>query len=166
MLQATVNQRTFSIDTTPEGTFLDGQPFPTDWVEVRPGVFHVLHQGRSLTVEVRGTDYAAKTFTLRVNGTEYVVQLKDRFDQLLDQLGLAGTASARLDTLKAPMPGLIVSVAVRPGDVVKKGETLLILEAMKMENVLKSPADAVVKNIRVEPRQNVEKGQVLVEFGG
>jgi biotin carboxyl carrier protein len=164
MLQATVNQRTFSIETTPEGTLLDGQPFPTDWVEIRPGVFHVLQNGRSLTVEVRGTDYAAKTFTLRVNGTEYVVQLKDRFDQLLDQLGLAGAATARLDALKAPMPGLIVSVVVQIGDAVKKGDTLLILEAMKMENVLKAPADAVVKAVRVEPRQNVEKGQVLIEF--
>jgi biotin carboxyl carrier protein len=164
MLQATVNQRTLSIESRPEGTFVDGEHLPADWTEIRPGVFHVLHGTRSLTVEVRAADYVTKTFTLRVNGTEYAVQLKDRFDQLLDQLGLAGAAAARLEALKAPMPGLIVSVAVEPGQAVKKGDTLLILEAMKMENVLKAATDAVVKAVRVEARQNVEKGQVLIEF--
>ena len=62
------------------------------------------------------------------------------------------------------MPGLIVGIHVQSGDAVKKGDSLLILEAMKMENVLKAPADATVKAIRTTKGDRVEKGQVLVEF--
>ncbi|MNS88855.1 Methylmalonyl-CoA carboxyltransferase 1.3S subunit [compost metagenome] len=62
------------------------------------------------------------------------------------------------------MPGLILKVLVTEGQAIKKGEPVLILEAMKMENVFKAPGDAVVKAIRIEERQAVEKGEVLIEL--
>jgi biotin carboxyl carrier protein len=62
------------------------------------------------------------------------------------------------------MPGLILSVAVAEGQEVKKGDPLLILEAMKMENVIKAPADATVKVIKVRKGDSVDKNQVLVLF--
>jgi biotin carboxyl carrier protein len=89
---------------------------------------------------------------------------KDRFDALLEQLGMGDAASAKVNDLKAPMPGLIVDIKVQVGDTIKKGDSLLILEAMKMENVLKSVGDGKVKAIKVSPKQNVEKNQILVEF--
>jgi biotin carboxyl carrier protein len=63
------------------------------------------------------------------------------------------------------MPGLIVDIKVEAGQEVKKGDPILILEAMKMENIIKSPGDGVVKAIKVNPRDNVEKNQVLIQFG-
>ena len=69
-----------------------------------------------------------------------------------------------VNDLKAPMPGLIVDIKVQVGNAVKKGDIVLILEAMKMENVLKSAGDGTVKAIKVTPKQNVEKNQVLIEF--
>ncbi|MFM7194632.1 MAG: acetyl-CoA carboxylase biotin carboxyl carrier protein subunit, partial [Bacteroidota bacterium] len=64
----------------------------------------------------------------------------------------------------APMPGLITSVRVSIGDTIVAGTPLLVLEAMKMENVLQSPGEGTVTQVRVKPGDRVEKGQVLVEF--
>lgn len=64
----------------------------------------------------------------------------------------------------APMPGLIVGIQCAIGDEVKKGQSLLVMEAMKMENDLKSPLSGKIKAINISPRQSVDKGQVLIEF--
>jgi len=69
-----------------------------------------------------------------------------------------------IPVLKAPMPGLVLRVQVRPGQRVSAGAGLVVLEAMKMENELKAPAPAVIKAVRVQPGAAVEKGQVLLEF--
>jgi biotin carboxyl carrier protein len=66
--------------------------------------------------------------------------------------------------IKAPMPGLIFDIKVKEGDEVKKGDAVLILEAMKMENILKSPGDGTVKSIKIKKGQSVEKNQVLIQF--
>ena len=62
------------------------------------------------------------------------------------------------------MPGLVIDLKVKAGDVVKAGDPLLILEAMKMENILKAAGDATVKNVTVKKGDSVEKGQVLIGF--
>jgi biotin carboxyl carrier protein len=62
------------------------------------------------------------------------------------------------------MPGLIIELKVKNGDVVKPGDTLLILEAMKMENIIKSPGEGVVKTVKIKKGESVEKNQVLIEF--
>ena len=67
--------------------------------------------------------------------------------------------------LTAPMPGKILSVEVRHGDRVSRGQTLVILEAMKMKNAIKSPYDGVVLEIRVRPDQTVAHGDLLVQLG-
>lgn len=71
----------------------------------------------------------------------------------------------RAVTLKAPMPGLVLQIAVAEGDVVDPGARVVIVEAMKMENELKASAAGRVAKVLVSPGQAVEKGQVLVEFG-
>jgi biotin carboxyl carrier protein len=62
------------------------------------------------------------------------------------------------------MPGLILDLKVKPGDEVKKGDVVLILEAMKMENSIKSPGDGIVKLVKVNLKDSVEKNQVLIQF--
>lgn len=164
MLKATVNNQTFDIQTNSTETMVNSVPFSWDMVEIREGNFHIIYQNRSFNAEVLEADYQAKTFLIKVNKNQYTVAVKDRFDLLLDQLGMSNANASKANDLKAPMPGLIVDVKVQVGDVVKKGDIILILEAMKMENVLKSPGDGKVKTIKVSARDNVEKNQVLVEF--
>jgi acetyl/propionyl-CoA carboxylase alpha subunit len=105
-----------------------------------------------------------KTITISLNGITYKLNIKDKYDSLLAQLGLSGMAAKKVNELKSPMPGLVVEVLVKEGDIVKKGSPLVILEAMKMENVLKAAADVIIKKISIEKGKAVEKNQVLIVF--
>ena len=143
---------------------LDGRPFDWDVQALGNGRFQVLRHRRAYTVEVLAADYATKTFSLKINGQRLHLQARDRFDQLLERLGLDTATATHAAELKAPMPGLIVDVRVAPGQVVQKGDPLLVLEAMKMENILKAPTDGTMGSINVSLRDNVTKGQVLLQF--
>ncbi|HEX8608798.1 MAG TPA: acetyl-CoA carboxylase biotin carboxyl carrier protein subunit, partial [Pedobacter sp.] len=89
---------------------------------------------------------------------------KDQFDKLLDKMGLSNLNAAKVSEIKAPMPGMVLKVLVEEGAEVRKGESLFILEAMKMENIIKSIADVTVKTIKIQPGDKVEKGQILMLF--
>jgi biotin carboxyl carrier protein len=79
-------------------------------------------------------------------------------------MGLSTNITFQIKEIKAPMPGLVLDLEVEPGQTVSQGDVLLILEAMKMENVLKSPGDGIVKSIAVKKGDAVEKGQILIEM--
>ncbi|RZK22147.1 MAG: biotin/lipoyl-binding protein [Hymenobacter sp.] len=150
--------------SAPDAVTLNGQPFEWSVSQLAPGRYQVLHHERAFTVEVLAADYASKTFSLKVNGQRIDLQAQNQLDKLLARLGLSDAAATKVNELKAPMPGLIVEVRAQPGQAVQKGDPLLVLEAMKMENILKAPADGVVASIKVGPRDNVTKGQLLVQF--
>lgn len=157
------HQVEFTGDRLSSGT-LDGKPFEWDVIEIKDGSFHVIKDKRSFNVEVVKTDEAAKTFTISVNGNKYTLEVKDKYDELLHSLGIDALGGGKVSDMKAPMPGLVLDVRVGEGMAVKKGDALLVLEAMKMENILKSPADGVVKKINVKKGTAVEKNQVLISF--
>jgi acetyl/propionyl-CoA carboxylase alpha subunit len=138
--------------------------FEGDIIKLSDSLFHVLWQNRSFTVEIEEANIADKTFKLLINGQPYETSAKDQFDLLLEGLGMQATATKKINNLKAPMPGLIQSVAVTPGQEVEKGDTLLVLVAMKMENIIKSSGSGIVKTVKVIPDEIVEKNQVLIEF--
>ena len=148
----------------PDAVTLNSEPFAWDIADLGGGRFHILYEGRSFNAEVVEADYPAKSIVLKVNGQRVSLQAKDRFDLLLERLGLSNATVAKVNELKAPMPGLIVDIRVQPGQAVQKGDPLLVLEAMKMENILKAPADGTVSSLKVSLRDNVQKGQVLVQF--
>ena len=77
----------------------------------------------------------------------------------------AAAVPAGAATVSAPMPGKIMSVAVKPGDAVKRGQVLLILEAMKMQNEIMAPGDGKVADVRVAAGQSVNTGDVMVVLG-
>ncbi|MDX5347267.1 MAG: acetyl-CoA carboxylase biotin carboxyl carrier protein subunit [Hymenobacteraceae bacterium] len=165
MLQVkTGPDQTWEVELNKETISLNNTPFDWDIRVLGPHTFHIIRNNKSFTAEVVQADYASKTFTIKVNGKKQVVTMKDRFDLLLDKLGMSQMASQKINDIKAPMPGLILDIKVAPGQEVKKGDPIMILEAMKMENILKSPGDGVIGDIKVKERQNVEKNQVLVLF--
>ena len=69
-----------------------------------------------------------------------------------------------MNFIKAPMPGIIIGWKVKEGDIVKEGDTLLILEAMKMENAISCPKDATVKSVHAKKGDTVEKNKLLIEL--
>lgn len=127
--------------------------------------FQVLHNGKNFRVHVLNVDMEAQTVVLKVNGKRAEVKLSTELDRLLQQMGLNAKAGGKAGNMKAPMPGLIHSILVTEGQQVQKGDALLILEAMKMENVLKAGADGVVGKVHVQKGANVDKGAMLISFG-
>lgn len=125
---------------------------------------HLIQGARSLEAELLSVDITAKTLQIRLGHKTTTLQIKDRFDLLLEKMGMNSADSSNLKEIKAPMPGLILDLKVAPGDLVKKGDVVLILEAMKMENSIKSPGDGIVKAVKVSLKQSVEKNQVLIQF--
>ncbi len=163
MLKLTVNNR-LKLEADASTSMLDGKPFIFDLAEVKKGVFHILMDNKSFLAEVLEANTAEKRFVIRVNGNRYEVEARDRFDALLHQLGMDKVGSAHAGDLKAPMPGLVLEVKVKEGDTINKGDAVLVLEAMKMENILKAVGNAVVKKVLVKKGDKVEKGQVMVEM--
>jgi biotin carboxyl carrier protein len=163
MIKATINgKKEFTIDKN----MLDGVPADWDMIEVHANAFHILRHNKGYNATLISFNAGDKTMVINVNGNDYEITIKDKYDLLLSQLGISVKSSAAVQHIKAPMPGLIIQVSAAEGDEVKKGDVLLILEAMKMENVIKSPRDGKIKKVHIQLRQAVEKNQVMVEFEG
>ena len=165
MYQIKVNDgEDISIETNDGKVLINGTELRWDFQEISDNYFHIIKGHRSITAEVVKSDYDAKQFTIKIEGRNYEVSLKDRMDLLLEKMGIADAANTAITDLKAPMPGLILDIMVEEGQEIKKGDQLMILEAMKMENVLKAPGDGVVRSIEVSKGGSVEKNQVLITF--
>jgi biotin carboxyl carrier protein len=120
--------------------------------------------GETVTAFVTAIDEDTNDFTIKIKHNTYQVNLQTPADELVKKLGIVLAKSKKASSLLSPMPGLIIKLLVAEGDKVRKGDNLLILEAMKMENVFKASTDAVVKEIAVQAGQVVEKGQSLIIF--
>jgi biotin carboxyl carrier protein len=164
MFSANVNKKSFEITPQTEGFLVNGKAVGWDLVEVSDGYFHILLESKSYKAEIVKTDPATKSFQIKVNGRIFPVEVKDKFDLLLEKMGMNASTAGKVNTIKAPMPGLIIDLKVKSGDAVKSGDPLLILEAMKMENIIKAPGEGVVKTVRIKKGDSVEKNQVLIEF--
>lgn len=161
MIKATVNgKKEFTVD----GNVLNGEPTAWDLVQVKQNTFHIIKNNKSYNATIININHEEKTMVINVNGNDYELSIKDKYDLLLQQLGINTKAAGAVQVIKAPMPGLIINIIAAEGTEVKKGDPLLILEAMKMENVIKSPRDGKVKKISVQLRNAVEKNQVMLEF--
>lgn len=168
MLKVTANhvkeQKNLDIQQKDGQTWLNGQIANWDLRTINEHTFHTIYQGQSFNIEILKSDFLEKSFTLKINGQKLEYSAKDATDLLLEKMGIQSKASSKINQLKAPMPGLIVGLRVEVGQQVAKGDTLLILEAMKMENIIKSPTEGKIKAIQVQKGENVEKNKVLIEF--
>ncbi len=135
-----------------------------DMIKIREGQFHIIKDHKSYVAEIVACDEAAKKMTIAVNGQQFELDIQSRMDMLLEAMGMSGMNEQKAQDLKAPMPGLVLAIDVKVGQSIEKGDPVLVLEAMKMENVLKSTASGIVSSIEVEQGNAVEKGQVLVKF--
>ncbi|MEJ1223316.1 acetyl-CoA carboxylase biotin carboxyl carrier protein subunit [Sediminicola sp. 1XM1-17] len=135
-----------------------------DTLSMGPGQYHVLQDNRPFKAEVIKSDLNQKEYTVKINNKPYEISITDDLDLLIKEMGFALGSSKQIDSIKAPMPGLILDIHVNPGQSVKEGEPLLILEAMKMENIITSPREGVIKSVPINKGTAIDKGQLLIEF--
>ena len=159
----TVEGRTFEVDLTGEVPRVDGEEVEAELSRV-PGTPTrlLLVDGRSHTLVARRGEGDA--WDLYLDGERYDGDVIDERTRAIREMTGQTAADLGPRPIRAPMPGLVVSVAVAQGDPVEAGQSVAIVEAMKMENDLKAESDAVVARVLVEPGEAVEKGTVLVEF--
>ncbi len=165
MFETIIGEHILELNKKGENYLQAEQILPLDIQKIDDNHWHVLYEGRSYRILLHQVDAVKNTITLAVNGKKTSVRLRSRLERLLKELGLENALEAKVESIQAPMPGLIHSIIAREGDTVKKGEPLLILEAMKMENIIKAPADVVIEKIHVQEKNTVDKGTLLMSFG-
>ncbi|MTG97511.1 MULTISPECIES: acetyl-CoA carboxylase biotin carboxyl carrier protein subunit [Myroides] len=126
--------------------------------------YHVLKDNTSYEAKLLSKDFNTKNYIVSVNGNTYTVNIQTDLDNLINKLGFALNSTKQVNSIKAPMPGLILDIVVAVGQEVQENDNLLILEAMKMENNLTSPRAGKIKAINVSKGATVDKGLVLIEF--
>ncbi|MDF3079073.1 MAG: acetyl-CoA carboxylase biotin carboxyl carrier protein subunit [Sphingobacteriaceae bacterium] len=154
----------FEIEPGKEGSIVNGKRAEIDVRAIDGSRFHILHKNQSFLADVVELNRADKYCLIKVNGNNYRLELSNQYDTLLQQLGLDSIQANKVNEVKAPMPGLVLSVSAKEDDEVKKGDNLFILEAMKMENIIKAPADGTVKAVKAVAGDKVEKGQTIITF--
>lgn len=162
MIKAIVNGKsTFAVNNDTKLT-VDNQNVDWSAVKLPSGDYSIIMDGKSYLAQVLRIEKDTKTVVLQVNQQQFEVAIEEPIDQLLASMGIKDAMTKKVNDIKAPMPGLVLKVLVTPGQAIRKGDPVLILEAMKMENVFKAGTDAIVKEIKVTERTAVEKGEVLI----
>jgi biotin carboxyl carrier protein len=137
---------------------VDGNEFLVDGKKTGRTNYSLIVDNRSFEIEVDNTE---DEYRVLVDGRNYRIDLVDE-----RRMRIGGTQSG-LDlkgrqNVSVPMPGKIVAVLVGEGDAVDRGQGLVIVEAMKMENEVRSPIAGEVKEIKIKPGDTVEGGAVLL----
>ena len=115
-------------------------------------------------LEIEDANFLNKTYQIKTNGNSYQVIISNDLDIKIKEMGFSSNNRKKVNIINSPMPGVILDITVKPGQKVKNGDVLLILEAMKMENSIVSPKDGTVKSIHSKKGKTVEKGEKLIEL--
>ena len=135
-----------------------------DLVKKSPVAFNLIKDHRSVNAKLVESDRTGKKLTIEMEGETFHIEIKDEMDQVVEKMGFGKASNKQIKEIKAPMPGLVLEIAVSEGQEVAEGDKILILGAMKMENSILINTRATIKRIAVSAGQAVEKGQVLVEL--
>lgn len=162
-LQADIGDDKHEITITRDGSKIfaeiDGRHYEVEASEPEPNVFLIKNEGRIYNASVSPVEGSPGTTRVSIRNDEFEIRLTDP-----KRLRAAGSSDAHADgvaEIKTAMPGKIVRVLAAAGDEVEKGQGILVVEAMKMQNELKAPKNGVVKEIRAAEGSAVSAGDVL-----
>lgn len=164
MFKINIGNASYSVNVAPDFVEVDGEPWNWNLVRIDEHLFHLIKDSKSYLIELVATLPEEKQVHLKINGILYQAQVQDKYDLLLEKLGMKPDDQINHLEVRAPMPGKILDILVSKGQPVAKGDNLLVLEAMKMENIIKSAGSGTVEVIFVKKGMNVEKNQVLIRF--
>ncbi|MCU0497811.1 MAG: biotin/lipoyl-binding protein [Anaerolineae bacterium] len=156
----TINDKKFEIEIRNDGSvWVNGESRDVDFLALNNSLYSIIMENRSHEVVVEERDGA---YEVLVSGRLYNGTVLDERSQLMRSRRGGLEADSGEISIKAPMPGLIVAIPVSEGQEVKSGQTLLILESMKMQNEIKAPRDGTVHRISVQQGETVEQKRVMV----
>ena len=135
-----------------------------DWKQLAPGVFDVRMGNRNVRIERMDGPDPKGNIAVRVNGVVQTLQVLNQQQLLLESMGMTASAETQEKQVESPMPGKILQVMVSPGAEVGEGDSLLVLEAMKMENVIRAPRAGIIEEVQARVGEAVEKAAVLVTY--
>ncbi|MAQ75860.1 MAG: acetyl-CoA carboxylase biotin carboxyl carrier protein subunit [Aquimarina sp.] len=135
-----------------------------DYIHNGDSELHIIQDHNSIKAQVISSDFLNKKYTVKIDSNLYTVELKDELDLKISEMGFSLSGAKNIDSIMAPMPGLLLDIMVKVSQEVKENDPLLILEAMKMENVIVSPRNGIIKSIAIDKGAAVEKNQLLIEF--
>ena len=135
-----------------------------DWKQLAPGVFDVRMGNRNVRIERMDGPDEKGNVTIRVNGVVQVLQVLGPQQLLLESMGMSANVETQEKHVESPMPGKILQVMVATGTEVDEGDPLLVLEAMKMENVIRAPRSGVIAGVEAQVGEAVEKAATLVTY--
>ncbi len=163
LYHVTIDGRTYAVGIDGDAVTLDGKPVDAG-VAPLPGTdVQALRLGQSHQRLV-AVSSSRESWHIQAAGRLRDVEVVDERTRVIQEMTGSSASAAKAASLRAPMPGLVVKVAVEEGETVVRGQGVVIVEAMKMENELAAEVEARVGRVLVEPGQTVEKGQVLVEL--
>lgn len=162
----------FNMDQTNRVVEVNGQPFTLNdaalediqFYPVENDWYHFIIDREVLRVRLISYDMNKQMLTLEHDQVRYEIFIKGALEQQIARMGLDKVVEHSVQSIKAPMPGMVLEISVSEGDIIDKGAKVLVLEAMKMENVITAPAHSIVKKIVVQQGVAVEKGQLLIEL--
>jgi biotin carboxyl carrier protein len=164
MYKIIIGDKTVSIEINDDKVELDGKPVSLDLSRLGLNKYHLLLNHKSYNLEVVTHNKKSGEIAVKVNNRMVKVVVRTALDELLNKMGFSTNNVGQTKDITAPMPGLILDVVVSEGDEVKKGDKLLVLEAMKMENIIKSPGSGKIKSIVINKGESVDSGQKLIHF--
>ncbi|MGE4287105.1 MAG: biotin/lipoyl-containing protein [Salinivirgaceae bacterium] len=141
---------------------VDDKVYQLDMIQVEQGVYSVLYNGLSYNVELIATD-SPKKYAINTFYHSYQAEIIDA-ETRYQRARSAGNEFEAESTLVSPMPGKVVKIPVKPGDKVQKGETVIIIAAMKMESEYKAMKDGVITDIYVKEDQTIDGNQPLLKI--
>ncbi|WP_372974908.1 acetyl-CoA carboxylase biotin carboxyl carrier protein subunit [Muriicola sp.] len=153
-----------TVNGTYEYELSEGDLASLDILKTSGSGFHVLKDNIPFPVEVISGDFNNKIYKIKVRNDVYEVGLQNELDQQIARMGFSLGSAKNITSIIAPMPGLILEIKAREGEEVKEDSPLLILEAMKMENVITSPREGIIKSISVRVGETVDKKQLLITY--
>ena len=165
MATITIGENTYQVTFNADSFFkgqVNNKEIVWDFQKTGRDSFHIIMNNRSYKAYVAKADLSNQSLEIIVDQNSYTLTIADRFDEIMKVLGLEKKAAGRDNVIKAPMPGLVLEIPVKVNQKVNPNDTVMILEAMKMENNIKSPIEATIKECLVKKGSTVEKNQVLI----
>lgn len=160
--EVTIAEKTYRVELQREGASwkckLNGRELPLDVISAQNGVLSILLDGKSYEVK---QEIAGAETNIVVGQERFSVALRD--PRSLRSRRSGGAAEEGVKKITAPMPGKIVRLLAQEGSTVQAGQSVIVIEAMKMQNELKAPKNGVLKKINAREGAAVEAGQSLAE---